>query len=158
MYDWNWACNCRGNPITNPPVTLAGFAVAPGEVIRVPSSGYTIGTELLAPPGGVSIEENALGEGYEVLVLYASTERVTLKYTREDNVVIGYTLHIENICVEPNLLSLYQYWNNRGRGNLPALRAGQGVGRARSAEIQVAIRDCGSFMDPRSRKDWWQGR
>jgi hypothetical protein len=26
------------------------------------------------------------------------------------------------------------------------------------SEIQVAVRDTGSFMDPRSRNDWWQGR
>ena len=32
------------------------------------------------------------------------------------------------------------------------------VGRARGNEIQVAIRDTGRFMDPRTRKDWWQGR
>jgi hypothetical protein len=126
--------------ITNPEVTLAGMAVTPGEAIHVPNSGYDI------------------GDGYQVLVLYASTERITLKYTREDNVVYGYTLHVENICVEPTLLALYQSWNDAGRGHLPALRAGQAFGRARSDEIQVAIRDTGAFMDPRSCKDWWQGR
>jgi hypothetical protein len=41
---------------------------------------------------------------------------------------------------------------------LPALRGSQALGRARDASIGVAIRDTGSFMDPRSRKDWWQGR
>ena len=106
------------------------------------------------PQRGVTIG----ADGYEALVLYASTERITLKYTREDNVIAGYTIHIEGICVEPNLLALYQSWNDKGRGHLPALMAGQGVGRADGNEIQVAIRDCGSFMDPRSRKDWWQGR
>ena len=25
-------------------------------------------------------------------------------------------------------------------------------------DLVVAIRDTGTFMDPRSRKDWWQGR
>ena len=38
---------------------------------------------------------------------------------------------------------------------LPALRAEQAFGRARGDEIMVSIRDTGSFMDPRSRKDWW---
>jgi hypothetical protein len=41
---------------------------------------------------------------------------------------------------------------------LPALRPGQPIGRAPGSEIDAAIRDSGAFLDPRSRKDWWQGR
>jgi hypothetical protein len=41
---------------------------------------------------------------------------------------------------------------------LPALFADQGIGRAITTELGVAIRDTGSFMDPRSREDWWRGR
>ncbi len=134
---WDWGTNSRGGPITDPPVTLIGIDLAPGTTVHVPDSGYTIGS------------------GYEVLVLYASQERITLKYTREDNVVWGYTLHVEGICVEPNLLALYEAMNAAGRTNLPALRSGQAFGRARG-EIGVAIRDTGAFMDPRSRKDWWK--
>jgi hypothetical protein len=137
VYEWNWTCNCRGPLATNYPVTLLGMGVAPGEVIRLPDSGYDIGS------------------GYEALVLYATEERITLKYTRDDNVVSGYTIHIENICVEPSLLALYRAWNDAGRVRLPALRAGQALGRARGGEIGVAIRDNGTFMDPRSRWDWW---
>jgi hypothetical protein len=140
VYHWDWNCNCRGALITNPEVTLAGLDVAPDETIHVPDSGY------------------ALGSGYEVLVLYASTRRITLKYTPDDNVVSGYTLHVENVCVEPSLLALYQTWNNAGRGRLPALRPGQAFGRALDNPIGIAIRDNGAFMDPRSRKDWWQGQ
>jgi hypothetical protein len=140
VHHWDWGCNCRGSLITDPEVTLAGMAVAPGETIHVPGSGYDI------------------GDGYQVLVLYASAERITLKYTLNDNVVSGYTLHVENVCVEPSLLALYQSWNDQGRGYLPALRAGQAFGRARGDEIGVAIRDTGAFQDPRSRKDWWKGR
>ncbi len=140
VYDWDWGCNCRGSLLADWDVTLAGLSATPGETIHVPASGYTIGS------------------GYEVLVLYASATRITLKYTREDNVVHGYTLHIEGLCVEPRLLALYQSRNDAGRGHLPALRAGQALGRARNDEIGVAIRDYGTFMDPRSRKDWWQGR
>jgi hypothetical protein len=140
VYDWDWDCNCRGSLITDWDVTLAGMSVTPGETIHVPDSGYD------------------MGSGYEVLVLYATTNRITLKYTRDDNVVSGYTLHVENVCVEPNLLSLYQSWNDAGRSRLPALRAGQAFGRAHGGEIGVAIRDSGAFMDPRSGKDWWQGR
>ncbi len=140
VYDWDWGCNCRGALLDTWAVTLAGLTTTPGETIHVPASGYTIGS------------------GYEVLVLYASATRITLKYTREDNVVHGYTLHIEGLCVEPRLLALYRSWNSAGRDHLPALRAGQALGRAQGNEIGVAIRDYGTFMDPRSRKDWWQGR
>jgi len=140
VYDWNWDCNCRGSLLTQWEVTLAGMSVAPGEMLSLPDSGYN------------------LGSGFEALVLYASEERITLKYTREDNVVEGYTLHIENVCVEPSLLALYRAWNDAGRGKLPALRGLQPFGRARGGEIGVAIRDAGTFMDPRSRQDWWQPR
>ncbi len=144
VYDWDWECNCRGPLLTDPEVTLAGLGVSPGEVIRVPRSGYDIG--------------RLLPSGHSVMVLYASADRLTLKYTREDNVVQGYTLHLENVCVEPRLLALYQQSNSAGRALLPGLYAGQGLARARTTEVGVAIRDWGTFLDPRSRKDWWQGR
>jgi len=140
VYGWDWERKRRGALVTNPEVNMAGLAVTPGETIHVPGSGYSI------------------GGGYEVLVLYATPERITLKYTPDDHVIWGYTLHVENIWVEPRLLALYQSWNEAGRGRLPALRAGQAFGRARGDEIGVVIRDRGAFMDPRSRKDWWQGR
>ena len=140
VYDWDWAHDCRGDLLAAPPVTLAGMGVAPGEVLYLPDSGYDIGGD------------------YEALVLYATEERITLKYTCDDSVANGYTIHVENVCVEPSLLALYQAWDGAGRVRLPALRGGQPFGRARSAEIRVAIRDTGSFMDPRSRKDWWQAR
>ncbi len=140
VHAWDWDRNARGLPIADPAVTLLGLRTAPGEPLYLPRSGY------------------AIGSSYEALVLYASEERLTIKYTREDNVVLGYTLHLENISVEPSLLALYEQCNLAGRQRLPALRPGQGLGRARSTEIKVAVRDCGTFMDPRSRKDWWQGR
>ena len=140
VYDWNWGCNCRGALLTSPDITLARLATTPGETIHAPDSGYQI------------------GDGFQVLVLYATSERLTLKYTREDNVVRGYTLHLEDLCVEPGLLALYRSLNAAGRGALPALRGGQALGRARDTGIGVAIRDAGRFLDPRSRKDWWQGR
>jgi hypothetical protein len=140
VYDWDWDCNCRGDLLTDYEVTLAGMGAAPGEVLHLPDSGYNIGS------------------GYEALVLYATAERITLKYTCEDNVVWGYTVHVEGVCVEPSLLALYRAWNDAGRDKLPALRGGQPFGRARGSEIGVAIRDTGTFMDPRSRRDWWQLR
>jgi hypothetical protein len=138
VHGWDWDCDCLGPVYTSPEVTMLGMATSPGETIHVPASGYDIGA------------------GYEVLVLYAAPQRITLKYTPEDNVVRGYTLHVENICVDPILLALYGTSNDAGRGQLPALRAGQAFGYALQGEIGVVIRDTGAFLDPRSRKDWWQ--
>ncbi|MSP12048.1 MAG: hypothetical protein EXR62_03720 [Chloroflexi bacterium] len=140
VYDWDWQCNCRGSLIAAPQVTLVEMATTPGEKLSVPDSGYFIGGD------------------YQVLVLHASASRITLKYTREDDVIHGYTLHLDGICVDPNLQKFYQSLYLNGRTYLPALRAGQAFGRARTEGIGVAIRDSGAFMDPRSRKDWWQGR
>ncbi len=136
---WDWQ-NHRPLPPPPgwPPVTIAGFRVNPGEIIYVPDSGYDI------------------GNGFDALVLYADTQQITLKYTGEDSTRQGYTVYIAGICVEPSLLGLYQQWNASGRGRLPAVRGGQPIGRARGAQIDVGVRDNNVFMDPRSRKDWWQ--
>lgn len=144
VYDWNWTSNSRGAPIADPPVTLAGFQVGVNESICAPGSGYDIGRRPAS--------------GYAMMVLYASPSRITLKYTREDNVINGYAIHIENISVDPDLLALYQAMNAAGRSRLPALYGGQPIGRAISSELGVAIRDTGAFLDPRSHKDWWQGK
>ncbi len=136
--NWHWDCDCRGGPITESAVTFAELSVQPGETIHVPHSGYEIGA------------------GYEALLLYASENRLTLKYTAEDDVVLGYTLHLENVCVEPSLLALYRAMDQAGRHSLPALRAGQALGRARNDRLGVAIRDTGAFLDPRARRDWWR--
>ena len=140
VYDWDWNTNSRAGLITDPPVTLVGVEVTPGETIHVPSAG------------------NNIGDGNAVLVLYAAPGRVTLKYTLEDNVERGYTLQLEGVCVEPRLLALYQQLDASGRGQLPALHAGQAFARAGGDELGIAIRDTGAFLDPRSRKDWWRGR
>lgn len=140
VYDWDWDCNCRAGLLTYPEVTLVGMAATPGEVLRLPDSGYDIGS------------------GFEALVLYAAADRITVKYTRDDNVVKGYTIHVEGVCVEPRLLALYREQNAAGRGRLPALRGLQPFGRAMGSEVRVAIRDTGAFMDPRARQDWWEAR
>jgi hypothetical protein len=140
VYRWDWDCNCRGGPITKWDVTLLGMETTPNEMVHLPVAGYDV------------------GGGYGALVLYAEPTRLTLKYTREDNVIAGYTLHLENLCVDENLLALYQQLNAAGRSELPALWPGQPLGRASGIEIDAAIRDTGAFLDPRSRKDWWKGR
>jgi len=92
----------------------------------------------------------------EVLVLYADQNNITLKYTPDDTVVGGYTVHISGICVDPALLNKYQS-NSVIRTQLPALNGKDILGTARGNEVKVSIRDGnGTFMDPRSYKDWWQ--
>jgi hypothetical protein len=139
VYSWDWAAMTRIPPNEPWDTTLLGLSTTPNEIIYTPDSGYDI------------------GGGNDAMVLCAAPTRLTLKYTREDNVVSGYTIHLENICVEPDLLTLYNQANAAGRGSLPVLRGGQPLGRAASAEILVAIRDTGMFLDPRSRHDWWPG-
>jgi len=143
VYGWDWVCNCRTGPLSppdDPEVTLVDLAATSDELVRVPDRS-----------GG------DIGEGYKALVLYADPDRITLKYTSDDNVVYGYTIHVENVCVDATLLALYQQLNDAGRHSLPALTAGQAFGRAHAERVGVAIRDTGTFLDPRSRKDWWRG-
>ena len=144
VYDWNWACGvhgCRGEVLTKRDVSLLGMAAAAGESISFPSRNAQI-----------------YGGGFTALVLYASEERITLGYTRDDSVAHGYSVQIEGVCVDPNLLALYREANRAGRSNLPAVRNGDAVGTVKTDEVRAAIRDRGDFMDPRSRKDWWRGR
>ena len=147
VYHWDggWPGVYGVYPITDPDVTLAGLVSTPGEKVRVPFRGAEI------------FHDTVTGRHYVAMVLYAAPDRITLKYTRDDHVITGYTIHIERICVEPRLLALYNETNAAGRGYLPGLQYGQAIGRAIDGEVGVAIRDNGAFMDPRSRKDWWQG-
>ncbi|MEZ4870402.1 MAG: hypothetical protein R3C14_54230 [Caldilineaceae bacterium] len=140
--DWDWNCGtdgCKGAPIANPPVTLLEVAVPPGEALFIP----TRNAEIYAG-------------GFKALVLYAAATRITLVYTREDTAAHGYVVHLEDVMVDPALLALYTEKNAAGRHELPALHANERFANAVGATIKIAIRDSGSFMDPRSRKDWWK--
>ena len=90
--------------------------------------------------------------------MYAERTRISLHYARNDYIAPGYGIHVENVCVDPTLLAKYQQADAAGRGSLPALKNWQVFGTSIGGEVDVAIRDTGTFMDPRSRKDWWQGR
>jgi len=139
MDNWDWDTNTKGPPIGEPPVTLIGVRAKPGEGIHVPVSQYDI------------------GDGKQVMVLFATKTSLTIKYTREDDIVRGYAIHIDGICVDPELLKLYASLHGSGRSSLPGLAGGQQLGTAQTSEVRIAIRDTGSFMDPRVRKDWWRG-
>lgn len=144
VYEWDWGCGLHGcvSPDLAPsPVSLLGLVAAQQEPLAIPARAPQI-----------------YGGGYKALVLYASEERITLGYTRQDSVAPGYAIHLESLCVDLNLLALYRQANNGGRGELPALREGEILGTALRGEVRVAVRDKGTFMDPRSRKDWWKGR
>jgi len=154
VHDWNWspspALGSQGAPLTRWPATALGLQVSPGDVLRVPTSAYDI------------------GQGGEVIVLYADERRVALRYAREDSAgAAGYTVHVEGLCTDPNLLTLYnqldvangaRYVYPSGPYPLPVLPAGKPIGVARGNEVVVAVVDTGSFMDPRSCNEWWQIR
>jgi hypothetical protein len=153
--NWNWAPSPNpgspGTPITDWPVTVLGLQTTAGEALHTPASGYD------------------LGQGVRAVVMFADADTVALHYTREDSASRGYTVHVDNLCTDPNLLSLYNalegarnvYRTPRDGTldyNLVALSAGQVFGTARGSEIRVAIVDSGAFMDPRSCHEWWQVR
>lgn len=136
---WDRNCNCPVEDDTPWETTVLGMVTTPGEIIGIPDSGYDI------------------GGGRDAMVLYAGATRLTLHVGTEDD-FNGYVMHIEDVCIEPDLLALYQATNAAGRHELPVLFGRQPFGRASSNEIKIAIRDGGGFLDPRSRNDWWQGR
>lgn len=143
VYDWDWGCGsdgCRGAPIASPPVTLLAMQTAPGEPIHLPYR-----------------RPDIFNGVYVAMVLYADENRITLAYTRHDTPARGYLIHLEELAVDAAIVARYRAMNEAGRAFLPALRNDELVGHARGDTVKVAVRDTGSFMDPRSRKDWWQG-
>lgn len=138
--DWDWGCNCKAKPIDDPAVSLVGFGVTAGEPIHVPHANIDIGNK------------------NQVMVLYADSDSITLGYTRNDNVTQGYVVHVAGVTIASDLLALYQQLNSAGRATLPALKEYQVLGVAQINEIKIAVRDTGTFMDPRSRKDWWRDK
>jgi len=164
VHDWNWATSpdpgSRGDPLTSFPVTALGLETTLGEELCVPKSGYDIG--VVAVPAG-----------FQVMVIYADEDSIALRYTGDDSSATnGYTVHIDNICTDPNLLALYNALDDPDGPryvyvpleegsylyNLPGVYAGQPFGTAKGTEIVVAIADTGQFMDPRSCNEWWQIR
>jgi hypothetical protein len=144
VYDWNWSCNppagCRGGPITAPyDVTLLSVAATRGEPLHIPSRGADI-----------------LDGVFRATVLYADETGITLAYTRDDSPACGYVVHLEEVAINPGLVDLYRRLDSAGREKLPALRNDEVLGVATGADVAIAVRDRGMFMDPRSCKDWWR--
>jgi len=138
-YRWDYDCDCPIDSYSPYETTVIGLAVSPGEKIYTPDSGYDI------------------GGGYEYQVMYAGESGITLYIGRDDD-YHGYVVHIDDVCVDPDLVNLYRKLHKAGREELPALGGHEAFGRALNSEIKVAVRDTGHFLDPRSRNDWWQGR
>lgn len=143
VYAWDYSNNVRsvetecGTPPVKWPVTLIGLATTSGEKLVIPPSGWQI------------------GGGNTLMVLYVDNNRITFTNSTGDNWTDGYTMHVEDVCVDPGLVAEYNRDDAAGRRNLPALPTGAVFGYSKTGEVKVAIRDSGVFMDPRSDKDWW---
>lgn len=139
VYDWNWANNTRG-----------GFMAAFG-LMDVPATGFKVSSneEILVPARNSTYPN--------VTVVYADTNRVSIKYGDGDSLASGYAVELNNICTDINLLRIYRDARKNNK-TLPRLKFGDHLGQAlpNSNELMVIVRDTGSFIDPRSIKDWWQ--
>lgn len=144
IYEWDWSNNKPniGKSATPAwPVHLIGFSATPGEPLLGLQAGRTIDGK------------------HSLMVLYADANSITFTHSTGDAAPPeddGYPIYFVDVCVDPNLLALYQRNNAGGRGELPAVAPGQVFGYAKDTDPKFAIRDTGSFMDPRAKKDWWQ--
>lgn len=140
VHKWDWE-NRRPSPEleSKSPVSLLGLTAKIGQDVYTPESGYDV------------------GGGHQAMVIYASADAVTMNLIGDDNAIVGYAIHIDGFCVDPNLLALYRRLASEGRHQMPYLFGGEKIGTANSTEVRVAIRDSGDYLDPRSRLDWWKG-
>ncbi len=118
--------------------TLVGMT-SPGVTVKVPQGGYDI------------------GGGYQVTILYMDDGAgdITMSYTAgEAGITLGYVVHLLNFNIAPELVTLYN--QGKSEGKIIALPCGYALGTIKPSELQVSIRDTGTFFDPRSGYDWWQ--
>ncbi len=146
-FQWNWNSGpppgSRGPRITpdnsgNWGASVVEFKTQANEEIKVPSSGYEIDSE-----------------GRQVSVLYAKDKDITIIYGNQDTAAVGYVMHFVDLTVNPDILDLYNENQTQGRTSLVALPCGYPLGTALNSRFKVAIRDTGSFIDPRIEKDFW---
>lgn len=136
VHDWDWGCNCKGSLMDDGSAVVVGIKTNPGEPIFIPQN------------------ERDIYEGkYHAVVLYASEDQVTMQYARAGSVVNGYTVHYLGLQTDPNLVKLFQ--ESEG-SELPGLTLDTPVGVAAGEELIVAMRDNGTFLDARSKRDWWE--
>jgi len=83
---------------------MLGLRTTPGQPLRIASRNLSVDPR-----------------GFTAMVLYADAGQIALKYTWEDRVDTGYLLQLVNLCVDPNLVALYQRLNAAGRHTLPAV-------------------------------------
>jgi hypothetical protein len=91
--DWDWlGCNCPVSRNPSPyPVTMLGLRTIPSQPLHIASRDRPVDPR-----------------GYTAMVLYAEPGQIALKYTWDDRVDDGYLVHLVNLCVDPNLVALYQ--------------------------------------------------
>lgn len=151
VYDWNWSANTKGSLLSKYDATMIGLSAAAGAAVRVPDAKFDLiaGTETSG--------------GYTATILFADANSVTIKYTLQDDVVSHYTVHLDNICTDPNLLTLYnqldaqKYQNSTVRYKLPIVKGKQIIGTAKGDDVRVTIRNSGEFIDPRLKNSFWRG-
>jgi hypothetical protein len=135
VHDWDWGCNCKGNLINDGKAVLIRIKTTPGQPVFIPKT------------------ERDIYEGkYYAVVLYASEDSLTVQYARRGSVAEGYTVHYVGLQTDPNLIKSFR--ESKG-SNLPGLTLDVPVGVAID-DLIVAIRDNGTFLDARSRQDWWK--
>jgi hypothetical protein len=135
VHDWDWNCNCKGSLLNQEHLVLLGIRTTPGQPIFIPSR-----------------KQNVYRGNYYATLLYAAEDTLTFVYTRAGSVATGYTVHYLGLQTDPNLVALFR--QSQGR-QLPGLTLNTPVGIA-TTELIVAIRDNGTFLDVRSRHDWWE--
>ncbi|MBE7555206.1 MAG: hypothetical protein HS126_29505 [Anaerolineales bacterium] len=135
VHDWDWGCNCRGKLLQAEHGVLVGIRTTPGAPVFIPPR-----------------KQNVYADKYYATLLYASEDSLTFAYTRAGSVARGYTIHYLGLHTDPNLVALFR--RSQG-GELPGLTLDTPVGTA-AAELIVAVRDNGTFLDARSRRDWWE--
>lgn len=142
--DWDYA---NGKPIP-------GQSATPAWPVHLIGLDASAGEPLL----GLAAGRKIYGD-YTLMVLFATPTSIVFTHSTGDTAPPnddGYPYYFMDICVDPNLLAEYQKDNAGGRDVLPAVRAGQIFGYAKDTDVKAAVRDTSSFMDPRSKKDWWQ--
>ena len=78
------------------------------------------------------------------MVLYADGRQLAFTYQQDDEYE-GYLVHLENLCVDPNLVALYRQLDAGGRALLPGVQNGSAVGHRIRPRGRRGRADSGSF-------------